>query len=205
MLFDDERSTGLIKGVSFGVVPPGVNVLKTLYLFNAGATGDRILDISIQSRIISEPPPYGLVTGSHDSQSYPSDTSEALQTLTVPTVHPISVSYDVEYRRILGERPGLADLASFNSEYWDDGEGGEALVRARMESTGPYRLHIESVKLIRHVSSHAKGLSASRTAANTIAFQGGKHARVVDSAIDHDDDTSFPSGLSFLPVLRVLR
>jgi trafficking protein particle complex subunit 11 len=197
MVFNDERSTGLIKGVSFGVVPPGVNVLKTLYLFNTGATGDRILDISIQSRIISEPPSYGPVTGSHDSQSYPSDTSEALHTLTVPTVHPITVSYGVEYRRILSERPGLADLASFNGEYWDDGEGGEALVRARMETTGPYRLHIESVKLIRHVSSHARGLPTSRTVANNIAFQDGEHARVVDSAIDRDNNASFPTGLLF--------
>src|ERR1700691_4065044 len=89
--FDDQRSAVLIKGVSFGVVPPGVDVLKTLYLVNTGAAGDRILDISIQSRTMPKPSPSGSTPISPDSQSYPSDTSEALQTLTVPTVNPITV------------------------------------------------------------------------------------------------------------------
>jgi trafficking protein particle complex subunit 11 len=136
-------------------VRPGVNVLKTLYLVNTGAAGDRILDISIQSRALPKPPPSCPESLSRESQSYPSDTSEALRTLTVPTVKPITISYDVGYRRSLAERPGLASLASFDSEFWDDGEGGEALVCARMETMGPYGLDIENVKLIRQVSNQA--------------------------------------------------
>ena len=153
IVFDDQRSAGLIKGVSFGVVPPGVNVLKTLYLVNTGAAGDRILDISIQSRTMPKPSPSGSTPISPDSQSYPSDTSEALQTLTVPTVNPITVSYNVTYKRALAEQPGLANLTTFDGEFWDDADGGEALVSARMEIMGPYSLNVESVKLIRHVSS----------------------------------------------------
>jgi hypothetical protein len=130
-------------------------VLKTLYLFNTGAAGDRIIDISIQSRTMQKLSPSSSGSRSPDSQSYPSDTSEALQTLTVPIVNPITISYDVGYRRGLAERPGLANLASFDGEFWDDREGGEALVSARMETMGPFSLHIESVKLIRQVNNRA--------------------------------------------------
>ncbi|KAK0486236.1 Foie gras liver health family 1-domain-containing protein [Armillaria novae-zelandiae] len=44
---------GLIKGISFGVLVPGVSSIKTLNLSNTGGAGDRMLDISIQSRVIS--------------------------------------------------------------------------------------------------------------------------------------------------------
>jgi hypothetical protein len=100
-----------------------------------------------------KPSPSGSTPISPDSQSYPSDTSEALQTLTVPTVNPITVSYNVTYKRALAEQPGLANLTTFDGEFWDDADGGEALVSARMEIMGPYSLNVESVKLIRHVSS----------------------------------------------------
>lgn len=149
IVFDNERSTGLIKGVSFGVVAPGVNVLKTLYLVNTGAAGDRTLDISIQSRSTAKSLSS---SASPDRVSYPSDTSEALQTLTVPTVNPINLSYDVGYKRVLAERPGLANLKTFEGDYWNDGEGGEALVSTRMEVMGPWDLEVLSVKLIRQVN-----------------------------------------------------
>jgi hypothetical protein len=127
-------------------------VLKTLYLINAGAPGDRILDISIQSRTIPRSLSSVSASVSRDSQSYPSDTNEALQTLTVPTLAPITILYDVGYRRALTKRPGPADLALYDSEFWDDREGGEALISAKMEVMGPYSLDILGVKLIRHVS-----------------------------------------------------
>lgn len=152
IVFDDQRSTGLIKGVSFGVVSRGVNVLKTLYLVNTGAAGDRIIDISIQSRTTLKPSSSSPTSITPDSQSYPCDTNEALQTLTVPTVNPITISYNVGYRRALADRPGLANLTAFDGEFWDDGVGGEALVSARMEAVGPYALNVENLKLIRHVS-----------------------------------------------------
>lgn len=152
-MFDGQNSTGLIKGVQFGILGPGVNVVKTLYLVNTGAAGDRVLDISIQSRAISKSSPEASPTTpiSPDTQAYRSDTSETLQTLTVPTIDPIKVSYGVGYRRPLTERPGLANLTTFEDEFWDDGEGGEALVNATMEVVGPWSLEILSAKLIHKV------------------------------------------------------
>jgi len=89
---------------------------------------------------------------SSDTTSYPSDNSEALQTLTVPTVNPIKLSYDVGYTRVLAERPGLANLAVFEGDFWNNEEGGEALVSTRMEAVGPWSLEVQSVKLIRQVN-----------------------------------------------------
>ncbi|PBK82765.1 hypothetical protein ARMGADRAFT_684202 [Armillaria gallica] len=153
---DDERSSGLIKGISFGVLVPGVSSIKTLNLSNTGGAGDRMIDISIQSR----------VTSRHDSnedlsKSEMEDVSEILQTLTVPTVKALNVAYDVTYRRPLAERLGLADLRRFEEDFWDEGEAGEALVTLRLECAGPWALELQKVALERQNNDAAKVLEAS--------------------------------------------
>jgi hypothetical protein len=68
--------------------------LKTLYLKNTGGVGDRVLDISIQSR-----------------SPVAQDTSEVLRTLFVPTIAPMKVEYGVKYlhaRRDVAWIDGLA-------------------------------------------------------------------------------------------------
>lgn len=141
IILDDERSSGLIKGVSFGVLAPGVSALKTLYLANTGAAGERVLDFSIQST----------ATGDVHENIELRDMTETLQTLVVPTVNPLAVGFDVVYRRTLGEQLGLADLKTFESDFWDDVDGGEAVVTFRMVCAEPWSLEIESVKLVTQV------------------------------------------------------
>lgn len=153
IVFGGERSTGLIKGVSFGTIASGVTALKTLNLINTGAAGDRTLDISIQSRAISNvaapdtPPCSPDSTDAHEI----ADTSEALQTLIIPTVSPIAVSYSVAYRRALTQPHRLAHLNTFGNDYWDDSQGGEALITSRLEVVGPWSLEVQSIKLMRKV------------------------------------------------------
>ena len=112
---DDERSQSLIKPVTLGTITPGATTLKTLYLKNTGGVGDRVLDISIQSR-----------------SPIAQDTSEVLRTLSVPTVAPIVVEYGVKYLYACGSLPGLTQLHTYENDHWDDGESGEALVTAQM-------------------------------------------------------------------------
>lgn len=110
------------------------------------------MDISIQSRSIPKPTsPDVSPDAPSDVPAYPSDTSEALQTLTVPTVNPIKLSYEVGYTRALADRSGLAHLQTFEGDFWDDGKGGEALASVRMEVVGPWSLEVQSVHLIRQV------------------------------------------------------
>ena len=48
-VLENERSTSLLKGISFGALQPGANKVKTLYLSSTGLAGDRVLDISVHS------------------------------------------------------------------------------------------------------------------------------------------------------------
>lgn len=149
---DEERSSGLIKGIALGTVPPGMSVLKTLYLHNTGASGDRILDISIQSYFASstpEPVPPSPISPSDDHR----DTSETLETLVIPTSEAMKLTYDVKYTSTgTGmQLPGLMDLEAYEDEYWDDRDGGLACVEARMECVGPWNLSVEKARLVRKV------------------------------------------------------
>jgi hypothetical protein len=132
---DDEHSQSLIKGVSLGTIMPGETAFKTLFLKNTGGVGDRVVDISIQSR-----------------SPVAQDTSEVLRTLSVPTVASMKVEYGVKFLHARGPLPGLTDLHTYESDYWDDGEGGEALVSARMACVGPWGVSVETVRLSRKVS-----------------------------------------------------
>lgn len=147
---DNERSSGLIKGIPLGMLAPGVNTSKSLYLSSAGAAGDRIIDISVRSRYL------GLMTPSEEedtSNAELHDISEILQTISIPTVEGIKVDYDVVYRRSLRDAVGLSDLRRYEEEFWDDEGGGEALVHFKLECMGPWSLELESVVLERQVTT----------------------------------------------------
>ncbi|KAI0061971.1 hypothetical protein BV25DRAFT_1805032 [Artomyces pyxidatus] len=181
---DEERSSSLVKGISLGSIAPGVKVLKTLYLTNTGAAGDRIIDVSIQSRASSS-----TSSGEPISPSSPAaalaDTSETLQTLVIPTVSAMKVAYDVKYMHARTPLSGLTDLSTYESEYWDDGEGGEAIINARLECVGPWGLSVETVRLVR---------------------KNGAHAKILDCTLDEDEEdvaSEWLPGDEFAAVCRV--
>ncbi|KAI0261262.1 Gryzun, putative trafficking through golgi-domain-containing protein [Gloeopeniophorella convolvens] len=165
---DEERSQSLIKGINLGSIASGATILKTLYLTNTGGVGERILDVSIQSR-----------------SSVEHDTSEVLRTLSVPTAAAMKVEYGVKYVHAPGPLPGLTDLHTYESDHWDDSEGGEAHIRARMECIGPWSLSMETVRLVR---------------------KNGPHAKVLDCSLDEDEDdvtSDWLPGDEFAAVCRV--
>ena len=149
IVLENERSTSLLKGISFGVLPPGANRIKALYLSSTGLAGDRVLDISVRSRL---PADQGEVEDgvdeSKDEMDY--DSTETLHTLTVPAVEPFRIHYDVVYRRSTQEWAGLADLKTCDGDYWDD-RGGEAVINVRIECPGPWPIEVEGVVLEREV------------------------------------------------------
>jgi hypothetical protein len=146
IVMENERSTSLIKRVPFGVLQPGENRIKTLSLISTGLAGDRILDVSARSR-----PPgdqEGKVEGTDDEMDH--DSTEILHTLTVSAVEPFRISHDVVYRRSTQEWVGLADLKTFDGDYWDS-RGGDAVVNVRIECPGPWPVEIDGVVLEREV------------------------------------------------------
>jgi trafficking protein particle complex subunit 11 len=151
-----EHSSGLIKGVPFGTIAPGINVTKTLYLSSSGAPGNRMVDISIRSQsttsTTSTTAPLESMSEGSAAPGELADASESLQTLFVPTVEPFTISFGVVYRRALGERYGLADLETFEPTFWDDGEGGEAEIDSKIVFSEPWGLEVVDARLKKQVS-----------------------------------------------------
>jgi hypothetical protein len=146
---DDEQSSGLIKGVSFGSLEPGATIKKTLHLVSTGGAGDRSLDISLQSMIHEDISPDAVPAPPETPTLH--DTSEMLETLVVPTVDPFKLEQTVTYRRTTRPTPGLLDLSTFEGDYWDDVDGGEAVINTSFSCAGPWGVKVEQCKLLRKV------------------------------------------------------
>lgn len=147
--FGGQQSSSMIKAVTFGVLAKGVNVTKTLMLSIEGATGDRTLDISVQSRTTNIPMPTSPVSPKSPSLVSLSDITETLRTLLIPTLEPIKFEQTVKYKRSTKPLAGIADLDTFEDDFWDD--GGEAHVSTTMTCAGQSGISVESVKLVREV------------------------------------------------------
>ena len=151
---DNQQSTSLVKGIACGILVQGACVVKTLHLYSTGAGGDRVLDISTQCREVLSADD----ADAQEEQTEASDTrhsTEVLHTLAVPTVEAIRASWDVAYERAPTSvpRPGIADLSTFDSDFWDDSLGGEAVVQLVLECAGPWNLEILGMELVREVST----------------------------------------------------
>lgn len=144
IILEDEESSSLIRGVKFGVLEPGVETTKTLYLLSTGAVGDRTLDVSIRSqatvRLSPSPTP-----GTPDSAGL-HDVNEALQTLVIPTTHAIKITSNVTYQRSLQPKPGLADLRTYGTDIWEDGISGEATTTSVFQCAASCGLKLESIQ-----------------------------------------------------------
>jgi len=149
---DDEQSSAMIKGIAVGILAPGVSTVKTLRLLSTGAVGDRMIDISVQSRSTATPQ----LRKENDSPISPAllDVTDTLRTVTIPTVDPFKSTTNVVYRRALGAQPGLSDLKTFDTDYWDDSDGGEAFITSTFECVGPWNLEIQSFVLRKQVSGY---------------------------------------------------
>lgn len=167
IIFDDQRSSGLIKGIRLGTIAPGVSAAKTLYLVGSGAPGDRTLDISIQSTAVQ---PGVTSKGDDDAEPRSSsslsahaavDSCEKLQTIVIPTSRALAITYDVAYRRSKNAMPALADLSTVEDDFWDDSYGGVAVVTTKIECSAPCGLVVESMKLHRQDNPLAKVLDCS--------------------------------------------
>jgi hypothetical protein len=136
-----------------------------MHLFNTGAGGDRMVDVSVQTSTAvavtksskedqnESDDETGDGDGDEEDEKAPvHDTMEHLNMLVIPTVNPLQVTQAVSYRRILDSWPGLADLETFDENFWDDRQAGEALIMATILCVGPWSLKVQSVELERRVS-----------------------------------------------------
>jgi len=146
---DDDESTSLIRGVKFGVLESGAETVKTLYLFNTGAVGDRTLDVSIRSQSVAHLPSSPKTPNS----ATPHDTNETLQTLVIPAIQAIKIASNVAYQRSLRPQAGLVDLRTYGNDLWEDGVSGEATITSTFRCTSSCGLRLESIQLENQVRS----------------------------------------------------
>jgi trafficking protein particle complex subunit 11 len=168
----------MIKGVAVGRLAPGASAIKILHLVNTGAVGDRMIDISVQSRSTASA---SHVENEDDTVNSPGvlDVTDTLRTVSIPTVDPFNFQTNTIYRRPLRQQPGLGDMRTFDKEYWDDSDGGEAFISSVFKCEGPWNLEIESFILSRMVSV-VYILNYSEVLTVDLGSRGRKITRVLD-------------------------
>jgi len=171
IILEDEESTSLIRGVKFGVMEPGVEIVKTLYLLNTGAVGDRTLDVSIRSQSATQLPS-SPVPRTPDSAG-PHDTNETLQTLVIPTTQAIKITSNVAYQRSMQPQAGLADLRTYGNDLWEDRVSGEATITSTFQCAATCGLKLESIQLENQVQC-----IRFRRCSNLRTFPGPRNSKV---------------------------
>ena len=162
IILEDEESTSLIRGVKFGVLPPGAETVKTLYLLNTGAVGDRTLDVSIRSQSTTQLPSSLSTRASEGTVSY--DANEKLHTLVTPVTQAIKITSNVTYQRSLQPQAGLADLRTYGNGLWEDRVSGEATIMSAFQCAASCGLRLESIQLENQVQRIRFAQSSKLTA-----------------------------------------
>lgn len=148
IILDGVKSNSLIKGISLGVLHSGTTACKTLYLVSTGATGLRVLDISIQSRADGEE------SNILSQAAMPLESNEILQTLSIPSIAPLTTTHEVTYKRRESLSVGPASLVRFDADYWDDCQGGQGQIITTFECVdcpGATNILITGIKLLPEV------------------------------------------------------
>ncbi|KAG9036541.1 hypothetical protein FRB95_008596 [Tulasnella sp. JGI-2019a] len=132
IIFEDQDSTALIKGVSFGVIKPGDTCSKRLYLLSSGLSGGRVLDISIRSQ--------ALVLG----MDAITDPSETLATLIIPVQLPFTSTSEIVYHRFSGPLRPILDLRLYDQD--DFNPTILATMTTNVINSGPWELEVERIE-----------------------------------------------------------
>ena len=139
IMVSEERSKALIKGVSFGVVQKGDSVTRTLYLIG-GASGEKMLDMSIQSR----------ASPTHPEPDQIISTNETLRQLKIPVVPPMQYACRTIYLQDPRPLPPLVDLSKFEPDAFEP--AGRALVSVDITCSGPLDIMVHSIQFVPQAS-----------------------------------------------------
>jgi hypothetical protein len=168
---------------------PGAETVKTLYLLNTGAIGDRTLDVSIRSQSITQRPssPIPRTPGSAGLQ----DVNETLQTLVVPTAQAIRITSHVTYQRPLQPQPGLADLRMYGNDFWEDSVSGEATITSVFRCVASCGLKLESIQF----ESQVKHVRFVLLFTHNELSQEHTMARLIDCSLDNIEPEDTADGI----------
>lgn len=173
----------------FGVLEPGVETVKTLYLLNTGAIGDRTLDVSIRSQSVTQQPTSP--TPQTPDNAGLRDVNETLQTLVVPTAQAIKLTSHVTYRRSSLPQPGLADLRMYGNDFWEDSVSGEATITSIFQCVASCGLKLESIQF----ESQVKCVRSTLPFTHNECSQEHTSARLIDCSLDNIEPEDTADGI----------
>ena len=151
---DAETSSSIIKQISLGTLQPSSSLTKTIFLRADGHPGDRILDVSIQSRLHPTSASSGATQS--DEEARPNET---IRTVTIPCVRPIGVAFGLERHPPKEPVRELLALDAFEEGEFD--KEGEVLLTSRFDLLGAWDLEVESVVFHPGVSCRTRTSTAS--------------------------------------------
>ncbi len=155
--FGDQESNALIKGVSFGVVSPGQSVKQHMYLASAGSAGERVLDVSVQTK---------LVASSSSSTSATAEANETLRTIAIPVVYAFSGTSSVAYHRSPGQLAEHLDLTIYDKEHFTPQT--RAIMTTQITCGSKWDIEIADVAWVSKV--HLSGIEESQIHLMIYAF-----------------------------------
>ncbi|PVF96750.1 hypothetical protein CPB86DRAFT_736228 [Serendipita vermifera] len=132
--FGEERSTGLLRGITFESIKPGESQSRTIYLNCTGSLGKRVLDISLQAWHDSIPSGPEEITAA----------SEILRTIAVETQEPIHYDVFVTYSQSRQGLPAFPNLVDLDDS---DFHSCQATVGLVVECTSDCDLEIAEMRL----------------------------------------------------------
>lgn len=206
--FEEQESTGLIKGVQFDTIPPGGIASKTLYISSSGFPGNRVLDVSIRTRLhasedeSSTPPP---VPESPTTAEPPSDSCELLRTIAIPVARPFECASQATYHRTTasgGSRgrssfKEILDLSQFQRGEFDVKYEAMVVTELGIGKDGRCGLEVGEIEWVemktdgqaRLVSSSLNDLAAAEDSDFPLALElNDKYAVIHRFHIDTEDD-----------------
>lgn len=125
---------------------------------NAGAIGDRILDVSVTSSASREGD--GNASESEgeeqDEPGSPTDLDKTAHqiTVTIPVVSPFEVIDNIAYARSSQEWPAVTDLVGFQHDFPESQIQQRASIELQFKCAGPWGIYIESVAIEIEVCFH---------------------------------------------------
>ncbi|KIK67572.1 hypothetical protein GYMLUDRAFT_69742 [Collybiopsis luxurians FD-317 M1] len=113
---DTYQSNAMIRGIPLGLLAlhphssssAPAQITRTLWIKNTGGAGDRVFDMGVRTR-----PVFG-----ENRIANPRLETETLKTVSIPCIEPLSVSYDVTYRRRPPPAPSGGPAKSDGKSWW---------------------------------------------------------------------------------------
>jgi hypothetical protein len=142
LTIDDQVTPSFVKAVSLGRLAPSASLRKTFQLSCIGSAGDRQLDLSIRSQLVTS-------QSSDEPLATSSPSTEILRTLTIPAVQPLHCAFDTHFHERRRPVKRLLDLSE--PDGWEG--ASDVSVVVKVHAAGPWDVEVSGMCVVCEVST----------------------------------------------------